>query len=131
MYIFRSEAELLGSIEPWYPAGIDHCAFDREGRALELFADPPVVERKLIGLLGTDNAHESTLFIRPLEDEPGHAAELESRLREWLASQPVSPRRRWWRKGERSSTRLPAENIGEMKLPALLERAVEREGFTH
>ena len=87
--LFRTESDLRAELEPWYPSSADYRAYDREGRRLELFADPPVVERRLIGPIWTDNAHESSLFVRPTETTPSHAEELASALRDWLQATGV------------------------------------------
>lgn len=106
--------------------------FDSEGRELELFADPAVVTHKLIGPLGTDNAHESTMHIRALEQDPGHAEVLAARLRDYLASPPPQPRKRRRREPKRAPlpTFTPAQ-LALMDLGTLVDRLIERDGFTN
>jgi hypothetical protein len=109
---FRSVDDVLTYLEPWFPSECDYRAFDGEGRRLELFADPPVVKKRVIGPIWKDNAHESSLFIKAIEEKPSGADELASMLREWL---PMV-----------DSTLEPAENLS---LEQLLAMATERAGF--
>jgi hypothetical protein len=109
----RSPDDVLAYYEPWFPAAAGYRAFDAEGRRLELVAHPPVVPKRLIGAIWTDNAHESSLTIRPIEGEPSGANELAELLRGWLP---------------RVGVRL--DNAERLTLPELLERAVARAGFT-
>jgi len=83
---FETVADALSSIEPWYPTWVpDYRAFDRLGRRLELVAEPPVVEKRiLLGFLRTDNAHKSSLTIRPVAAEPSGREELVGLLRGYL-----------------------------------------------
>ncbi len=79
---FLSEADLLGYIEPWFPAWVpEYEAYDSRGLRLELVTDAPLVShRALFGLVGSDNAHELQLLVRAAEEEPTHQAELRSHL---------------------------------------------------
>jgi hypothetical protein len=111
---FRSAADVTNYFEPWFPGAVDYRAYDSEGRALELYADPPVVARWwLFGLIGTDNAHESQLFVRTREVEPSHRDELTDVLRDWL------------RRTAPEEARLEAKTCEE-----LLDRAIQGNGFT-
>lgn len=80
---YRTAADLLGHIEPWFPSTVDYYAYDSEGRRLKLVADPPVVRRRVIGPIWTDNAHQSELRVEA-EPEPSHATEMAQLLLEWL-----------------------------------------------
>ena len=112
LMFFHTEADVLVQLEPWYPSDADYRAFDSRGRRLELFADPPIVEKHLIGPLWTDNAHRSSLFVKATEEEPGGADELGALLREWLAAVDV-----------------PLEPGEEPTLDQLLAKATGRAGF--
>jgi hypothetical protein len=83
---FDTVADALSWIEPWYPTWVpDYRAFDRLGRRLELVAEPPIVENRILfGLLRTDNAHKSSLIIRPAAAEPSGREELVGLLRGYL-----------------------------------------------
>jgi hypothetical protein len=83
---YDTVADALSSIEPWYPSWVpEYRAFDRLGRRLELAADPPIVEKRLLfGLFTSDNAHKSSLIIRPVESEPAGRDELVGLLRGYL-----------------------------------------------
>ncbi|MEA2495457.1 MAG: hypothetical protein QOJ29_3368 [Thermoleophilaceae bacterium] len=83
--IYSSEAELVREIEPWF-ANESYRAFDSEGRRVELLAHPPVVARRFIGPIRTDNAHKSVLVVQACEDQPSNADELAELLRTWLAA---------------------------------------------
>jgi hypothetical protein len=106
---FRSVNDVLSYLEPWFPSSCSYRAFDSQGRRLELFAEPPVVTRRVLGPIWTDNAHESSLHIRAIEEEPSGVDELTTMLRDWLAR--VDP------------SFQPAE---DPSLEALLARATER-----
>ena len=80
----RAPADVVRQYEPWFPGATDYRAFDAEGRRLELVADPPVVSKRLIGPIWTDNAHDSTLTVRAAEAEPSGANEFAELLRAWL-----------------------------------------------
>jgi hypothetical protein len=82
---FRSANGVSGYLEPWFPSSCDYRAFDSEGRRLELVAEPPVVRRRVLGPIWSDNAHESSLHIKAIEQEPSGVDELTSLLRDWLA----------------------------------------------
>jgi hypothetical protein len=110
---YRSEDELLVHLEPWYPSSAEYRAFDSQGLPLELVADPPVVRRRVFGPIWTDNAHESTLSVQPLETEPSAAPELAGLLRELLSRAGESP-----------------EGLGGQTLEDLLRAAIDRTGFT-
>ena len=53
--------DVVAEYEPWYPSWSAYRAFDAEGRRLDLYADPPIVRRRVIGPRWTDNAHKSGL----------------------------------------------------------------------
>jgi hypothetical protein len=111
---FRSEDDVLSYHEPWFPSSVEYRAFDSEGRRLELVADPPVRRRRLLGPIGTDDAHKSTLLLREAESVPSGADELVALLREWLPMVGV-----------------PGDDLAELGLDELLRKAIERAGFTH
>src|SRR5687768_6282478 len=67
-----------------FPSSAEYRSFDSEGRLLELVADPPVRRRRLLGPIGIDDAHKSTLLLRALETEPSGESELVALLSEWL-----------------------------------------------
>ncbi len=103
--VFASVEDVVRQLEPWF-ADEPHRAYDAEGRALDLVADPPIVERRLLfGLLRSDSAHESELRVVARESEPGHAAELAALLRERLGESAPLP------------------------LPELLDRLIRRDGY--
>ena len=79
---YESVDALVAYLEPWYPSSVEYLAFDGEGRQLELWADPPIRRRRLIGPIWTDNAHKSNLLVRATESVPTHAEELARLLRE-------------------------------------------------
>lgn len=110
--VFRSATGLISYIEPWFPNSADYRAFDSEGRRLELVADPPIVRRRLVGPVWTDNAHKSSLLVRSREAVPSGADELAGILRELLAFLEV-------RLDESEGTRLDE----------LLTMVIERLGF--
>jgi hypothetical protein len=106
---FGSVEDVLSYLEPWFPSSCSYRAFDSHGRRLELFAEPPVVRRHVVGPIWTDNAHESSLHIKAIEEEPSGVDELTAMLRDWLAR--VDPAFQ------------PAEDAS---LETLLARATER-----
>ena len=110
---FRSEEDVLSYIEPWFPSGVEYRAFDSEGRRLELVAEPPLRRRRLLGLIGVDDAHRSALLLRAVETQPSGAGELVALLREWLPMVGA-----------------PREGLAELTLDELLGEAIERAGFT-
>jgi hypothetical protein len=109
---YRSADGVLSDLEPWFPSSCDYRAFDSQGRRLVLFADPPVVEKRVVGPVWTDNAGESSLFIKAIEEEPSGVAELAAMLREWLPMVDTS-----------------LEPAADLTLEALLALATEGVGF--
>jgi hypothetical protein len=51
---YESVDALIADIERWYPSSVEYCAFDSEGRRVELWADPPITRRRLFGMIWTD-----------------------------------------------------------------------------
>ena len=83
---YESVDALVADIEPWYPSSVEYSAFDSEGRRVELWADPPIRRRRLLGPIWTDNAHKSNLRVGATEPVPTHADELANLLRETVAA---------------------------------------------
>jgi hypothetical protein len=109
----RSEEDVLAYYEPWFPSGAEYRSFDSEGRRLELVADPPVRRRRLLGPIGVDDAHKSTLLLRAVETEPSGESELVALLREWLPMVDV-----------------PRDGLADLTLDELLRKAIDRAGFS-
>jgi hypothetical protein len=59
---YRSEDDLLSHLEPWFPSSCGYRAFDSQGRRLELFADPPIVEKRLLGVEPAEEISLETLL---------------------------------------------------------------------
>jgi hypothetical protein len=110
---YESVDALVADIEPWYPSSVEYLAFDCEGRQVELWADPPIRKRRLIGPIWTDNAHESNLLVRATESVPMHAEELARLLRETVLAGGT-----------------PANVVRDWNLKDLLRAAIARHGMT-
>lgn len=110
---YESVDALVADIEPWYPSSVEYLAFDSEGRRVELWADPSIRKRRLIGPIWTDNAHESKLLVRATESVPMHAEELARLLRETVLAGGA-----------------PADVVRGWNLQDLLRAAMERHGMT-
>ena len=111
--VYETSDHVLRHIEPWFPSSVDYRAFDSEGRRLELVADPPVMQKRLIGPIRTDDADQSSLFIRAIESEPTGLEELSAMLEAWLQRVGV-----------------PLDLAEDWTLDQLLAKAMERDGFT-
>lgn len=109
---YASVDALRADIEPWYPSSVEYHAFDSDGRRVELWADPPIKQRRIVGPIWTDNAHKSRLLVRATEAEPSHADELAERLRETVLAGDAS-----------------REDVEASCLKDLLLRAIERHGI--
>ena len=113
-FMFHESVEaLVANLEPWYPSSVEYLAFDCEGRQVELWADPPIRKRRLIGPIWTDNAHASNLLVRATESVPVHAEELAHLLHETVVAGG-----------------LPADRVRDWTLQDLLRAAIERHGWS-
>ena len=110
---YESVDALVAELEPWYPSSVEYLAFDCEGRQVELWADPPIRQRRLIGPIWTDNAHKSNLRVRATESVPMHAEELARLLRETVLTGGA-----------------PAAVVRDWNLQDLLRAAIERHGMS-
>ena len=102
---YESEDAVGRHLEPWYPDE-EYLCFDSDGRRLELVVELRTVPRRWL----RDRTYER-VGVHALDVEPIHADELASLLREHL---------------ERAG--LNAQENHSLK--ELLERAIERSGYT-
>jgi hypothetical protein len=110
---YASVEALVANLEPWYPSSVEYLAFDCEGRHVELWANPPIRRRRLIGPIWTDNAHASNLPVRATESVPMHAEKLAHLLHETVVAGGT-----------------PADRVRDWTLQDLLRAAIERHGLS-
>lgn len=103
---FGSEDAVGRHLEAWYPEEVEYRAYDAQGRKLELFVNRETVPRRWL-----PDRTDERVAVRSCEREPTHAAELAELLAQWL---PMV------------NETVPADAT----LEALLQRAIERVGYT-
>jgi hypothetical protein len=106
VWFHASEKAVSHHFEPSYLADTNELAFDSTGRRVEL-----VVERRTIPRRWLPDRTDERVGVRLLGEEPTHADELASILREHLERAGLSTH-------------------GSETLKALLDRAIERSGYT-